>query len=40
MRNINVTFDDEEIELLEVAKGSTSWHDFILTLVKTKGDIK
>lgn len=37
MKTINVTFDDDEFELLDKAKGlSLSWREFILTLVQTK----
>lgn len=36
MKNINVTFTDEEHELLEIAKGSDNWRQFILTLVRSK----
>ena len=33
MKTINVTFSDEEVELLLAKKGDKSWHDFIMTLV-------
>ena len=33
MKTINVTFSDEEGELLLAKKGDLSWHDFIMTLV-------
>lgn len=36
MKTINVTFTDEEFELLEVAKKKTNWRNFILTLVQSK----
>lgn len=36
MKTINVTFEDEEFELLNNAKSNDSWHDFILTLVTTR----
>lgn len=37
MKNINVTFEDEDYELLYEAKGEDKgWRDFILTLVKPK----
>ena len=32
MKNINVTFDDEEYSELISAKKDLSWHDFILKL--------
>lgn len=32
MKTINVTFEDEEIERLEIKKGTLSWHDYIMTL--------
>ena len=32
MKTINVTFEDEEFERLEVKKGTMSWHDYIMTL--------
>ena len=32
MKTINVTFEDEEFERLEVKKGRLSWHDYIMTL--------
>jgi len=36
MRSISVTFTDEEHERLVKAKGSLSWHDFIMKLVEAK----
>ncbi len=36
MKTINVTFSDEEHELLVEAKGDTSWHDFVLKLLEKK----
>ena len=36
MKTINVTFEDGEFELLEVAKGGDNWREFILTLVRSK----
>ena len=36
MKNINVTFEDEEIDFLEQLKGSTSWRAFILGIAKYK----
>jgi len=36
MKTINVTFEDDEIDNLLNAKGDDSWHDFIMTLVKSK----
>ena len=32
MRAINVIFDDEDFERLNLAKGDLSWHDFLLKL--------
>ncbi len=32
MKTINVTFEDEEFERLEMKKGTLSWHDYIMTL--------
>ena len=32
MKTINVTFSDEEHELLLEAKANISWHDFIILL--------
>ena len=32
MKTINVTFEDEEMERLEIKKGTLSWHDYIMTL--------
>jgi len=34
MKNINVTFEDEEIKELTKAKGKLSWHDFIMKLTE------
>jgi hypothetical protein len=34
MKTINVTFTDEEHEILMRAKGSQNWHDFILKLAE------
>jgi len=39
MRNMNVTFDDEDYAKLEAQKGQLSWREFIMTLIK-KEDIK
>jgi predicted CopG family antitoxin len=36
MKTINVTFEDEEFEQLNDAKGDDNWRDFILVLVKPK----
>jgi len=36
MKTINVTFEDEEFERLEIAKKKDSWHDFIMVLVTPK----
>lgn len=36
MKTINVTFEDNEFDSLETAKGETGWREFILTLVTTK----
>ena len=32
MKNINVTFTDQEHEILVRKKGNLSWHDFIMKL--------
>ena len=32
MKTINVTFEDDEFEKLEIKKGSMNWHDYIMTL--------
>lgn len=32
MRRVNEVFTDEEFEHLKKAKGSKSWHDFIMEL--------
>jgi len=34
MKTVNVVFEDEEFKALAKAKGSKSWHDFILTLLQ------
>ena len=34
MRSITEKFTDEEFEALTAAKGKTSWHNFIMSLVK------
>jgi len=34
MKVINETFTDEEHANLVKAKGSMTWHDFILTIIK------
>ena len=34
MKNVNVVFEDSEMEVLEKTKGKLSWHDFIMTLTK------
>jgi predicted CopG family antitoxin len=36
MKNINVTFEDEEFNKLEQKKGDRSWHDFILLILTLK----
>jgi hypothetical protein len=37
MKTINVTFEDNEFELLDEAKGQQqNWREFILTLVVSK----
>jgi hypothetical protein len=36
MKNINVTFEDEEFSALENAKADETWREFILTLVRSK----
>jgi hypothetical protein len=36
MKNINVTFEDEEFDSLENAKEEQTWREFILTLVRSK----
>jgi predicted CopG family antitoxin len=40
MKTINVTFEDEEFDELETAKGEDNWRDFILTLVTSKKKVK
>lgn len=39
MKTINVTFEDEEYELLNIAKKELGWREFILTLVKSKKEV-
>ena len=34
MKTINVTFDDEEFERLEMVKADSSWREVILTLIE------
>lgn len=34
MKTIHETFDDNEMELLKRAKGSKTWHSFIMELAK------
>jgi predicted CopG family antitoxin len=34
MKNLNITFEDEEFEKLKKAKGELSWHDFVLSLAE------
>jgi len=34
MKQINVYFEDEEYNQLVAKKGKTSWHDFIMKLVR------
>lgn len=36
MKSVNVVFEDSEFEALLKAKGTKSWHDFILTLKEAK----
>jgi hypothetical protein len=36
MKTINITFEDEEFELLTTAKKGLNWREFVLTLVETK----
>ena len=36
MKTINATFEDEEFERLEIAKGDNTWREFILTLIESK----
>ena len=36
MKTINVTFEDEEFERLEMVKRDLSWREFILTIVDHK----
>jgi len=37
MKTINETFEDQEYEKLLKAKGSLTWREFILTLLKKRG---
>ena len=37
MKSINVYFEDEDYKRLEKEKGSLTWRDFILKLIKLKG---
>ena len=40
-KTINVTFEDEEFNELEKAKGEMNWHDFVLKILpKKKGEQK
>ena len=34
MKTINVTFEDEEFEQIEKAKGEMNWHDFVMQIKK------
>ncbi len=34
MKSITVHFEDKEFEKLKEAKKNTSWHDFLLNLIK------
>lgn len=36
MKQINVTFTDKEFKRLKKAKGSKTWHSFILELAEVK----
>ena len=36
MKNINVTFDDDEMRQLEEIKGDLTWRELILTLIRSK----
>jgi predicted CopG family antitoxin len=38
MKTVNVVFEDKEFEALVQLKGTKSWHDFLLTLLKG-GDV-
>jgi hypothetical protein len=40
MKTINVTFEDEEFERLEIKKGSMSWHDYIMTLAAEQDTVE
>lgn len=40
MKQINVYFEDKELEELKKKKGNLSWHDFILKFVELKGGRK
>lgn len=37
MKTINVTFEDDEFNILETAKQERNWREFILTLITPKG---
>jgi len=37
MRSLNIPLEDEEYKRLKKAKGTRSWHDFIMTLA---GEVK
>lgn len=39
-KTINVTFEDEEFDLLDKEKGDMSWRTFILQWIKPKGELK
>jgi len=34
VKNINVTFNDDEFEKLKKRKGKLSWHDYIMKLLE------
>ena len=36
MKQLNVTFEDEEWDIIIAAKKDMNWREFILTLVKSK----
>lgn len=36
MKQLNVYFEDKDYKLLLIAKGKSSWRDFILTSIKPK----
>ena len=40
MKQLNVTFEDDEFEHLLKSKGEMDWRRFLLKLVNYKGDIK